>query len=204
MSAGASSPRRYFPGLAVELGAQWIGDTHHRMFALAAELGVETYRQYDQGETSYDLAGSGVLRERDFHTQFADELADLQRVLRRLDELAAEVPPETPWLAPHAAEWDVMSCRRRGHARQEISMRRTPATREVHADLAVDGSSHVVDVRLQPVQAWCCQRRERPRRQPRLEQLHHLDVQVLPPASSTNSTGPSTDARSPARHRAAR
>jgi len=97
------------PGLAVELGAQWIGDTHHRMFALAAELGVETYRQYDQGETSYDLAGSGVLRERDFHAQFADELADLQRVLRRLDELAAEVPPETPWLAPHAAEWDVMT-----------------------------------------------------------------------------------------------
>ena len=80
------------PGLAVELGAQWIGDTHHRMFALAAELGVETYRQYDQGETSYDLAGSGVLREKDFHAQFADELADLERVLRRLDELAAEVP----------------------------------------------------------------------------------------------------------------
>lgn len=27
-------------GLPMELGAQWIGDTHHRMFALAAELGV--------------------------------------------------------------------------------------------------------------------------------------------------------------------
>ncbi len=97
------------PGVAVELGAQWIGDTHHRMFALAAELGVETYPQYDQGETSYDLAGSGVLREKEFHAQFADELADLERVLRRLDELAAEVPPDAPWLAPKAAEWDVMT-----------------------------------------------------------------------------------------------
>jgi monoamine oxidase len=29
------------PGLPVELGAQWIGDTHERMFRLAAELGVE-------------------------------------------------------------------------------------------------------------------------------------------------------------------
>ena len=38
-------------GLPMELGAQWIGDTHHRMFALAAELGVETYTQYDEGET---------------------------------------------------------------------------------------------------------------------------------------------------------
>src|SRR6478752_9819367 len=97
------------PGLPVELGAQWIGDTHHRMFALATELGVETYPQYAHGETSYDLAGSGVLREKEFHAQFADELADLERVLRRLDELAAEVPVGAPWLAPRAAEWDVLT-----------------------------------------------------------------------------------------------
>jgi monoamine oxidase len=64
-------------GVTVELGAQWIGDTHRRMFALAAELGVDTYPQYDQGETSYELAGSGVLRENDFHARFGDELAEL-------------------------------------------------------------------------------------------------------------------------------
>jgi monoamine oxidase len=46
------------PGVPIELGAQWIGDTHHRMFALAAELGVDTYPQYDEGETSYELDGS--------------------------------------------------------------------------------------------------------------------------------------------------
>ena len=97
------------PGLPVELGAQWIGDTHHRMFALAAELGVETFPQYDEGETSYDLAGSGVLREKEFHARFGSELAELERVLRRLDELAAEVPLEAPWLAPRAAEWDAIT-----------------------------------------------------------------------------------------------
>jgi monoamine oxidase len=96
-------------GVPVELGAQWIGDTHERMFALAAELGVETYAQYDQGETSYDLAGSGVLREKDFHARFADELSDLERVLRRLDELATDVPVDAPWLAPRAAEWDAIT-----------------------------------------------------------------------------------------------
>ena len=94
------------PGLPVELGAQWIGDTHHRMFALAAELGVPTYPQYDDGETSYDLAGSGVLRQSEFHSRFAGELAELEKVFRLLDDLAAEVPPEAPWLAPAAAEWD--------------------------------------------------------------------------------------------------
>lgn len=97
------------PGVPVELGAQWIGDTHHRMFELAAELGVQTFAQYDEGETSYDLGGAGVLREREFHAKFGDELAELERVLRRLDELAAEVPVEAPWLAPRAAEWDVIT-----------------------------------------------------------------------------------------------
>ena len=97
------------PGLPVELGAQWIGDTHERMFALAAELGVETYPQFEDGETSYEFGDTGVLRENEFHTRFADELAELERVLRSLDELAAEVPVEAPWLAPRAAEWDAVT-----------------------------------------------------------------------------------------------
>jgi len=97
------------PGVPVELGAQWIGDTHERMFRLAAELGVETFSQYDEGETSYELDGSGVLRENAFHQRYATELAELERVLRRLDELAAEVPVEAPWLAPRADEWDVIT-----------------------------------------------------------------------------------------------
>jgi monoamine oxidase len=94
------------PGVPVELGAQWIGDTHEKMFRLAAELGVETYPQYDQGETSYDLAGSGVLRENAFRARFTEELAQVERVLHQLDELAAKVPVEAPWLAPRATEWD--------------------------------------------------------------------------------------------------
>lgn len=97
------------PGVSVEIGAQWIGDTHHRMFALADELGVPTFPQYDEGETSYELVGSGVLRERDFHARYGAELAELERVLRLLDELAAEVPPEAPWLAPRAAQWDAIT-----------------------------------------------------------------------------------------------
>lgn len=97
------------PGLPIELGAQWIGDTHERMFRLAAELGVDTYPQYDEGETSYELGDSGVLREKDFAARFASELKELELVLRRLDVLAAEVPVEAPWLAPRAAEWDAVT-----------------------------------------------------------------------------------------------
>jgi monoamine oxidase len=97
------------PGVPVELGAQWIGDTHERMFRLAAELGVETFTQYDEGDTSYELVGSGVLREREFHAKFGSELKELELVLRRLDVLAAEVPVEAPWSAPRALEWDAVT-----------------------------------------------------------------------------------------------
>jgi monoamine oxidase len=72
------------PGVPIELGAQWIGDTHQRMFRLAAELGVQTYPQYDEGDTSYDVGGSGVLRENEFQARFASELRELELVLRRL------------------------------------------------------------------------------------------------------------------------
>ncbi|CAN5523738.1 flavin monoamine oxidase family protein [soil metagenome] len=97
------------PGVPIELGAQWIGDTHERMFRLAAELGVETYAQYDEGETSYELDGSGVLRQNEFHTRYSSELAELEKVLRTLDELATTVPVDEPWLAPRADEWDIMT-----------------------------------------------------------------------------------------------
>ena len=97
------------PGVPVELGAQWIGDTHQRMFRLAAELGVQTYPQYDEGETSYELADSGVLRENEFHARFAAELKELELVLDRLDVLAADVPVDAPWQAPRALEWDAVT-----------------------------------------------------------------------------------------------
>ena len=97
------------PGMPFELGAQWIGDTHERMFALAAELGVETYPQWEEGESSYEICGSGVLPGPEFSARYGDEVAQVDKVLRLLDEMAAEVPPEAPWSAPNAAEWDLIT-----------------------------------------------------------------------------------------------
>ena len=92
-------------GVPLELGAQWIGDTHHRMEALASELGVGIYRQFEDGETSYEFAGE-VLRERAFYAKYAEELSGVERVLRKLDQMAETVPVDTPWLAPEADVWD--------------------------------------------------------------------------------------------------
>lgn len=96
------------PGVFLELGAQWIGDTHHRMTALAADLGISLYRQFEEGETSYEFGGR-VLRGEAFRSAHAQDLAAVERVLRRLDVMAEKVTVSAPWLAPHANEWDRVS-----------------------------------------------------------------------------------------------
>jgi len=93
------------PGVFLELGAQWIGDTHHRMRALADELGVELYAQFEDGETSYEFGGT-VLRGAAFGAQHGDDVAAVDRVLRKLDAMAATVSAAEPWVAPQADEWD--------------------------------------------------------------------------------------------------
>ena len=93
------------PGVFLELGAQWIGDTHHRMIALADDLGVALYPQFEVGETSYEFNGV-VQREAAFHAQHADDVAAVERVLRQLDAMAATVSVAEPWAAPDADAWD--------------------------------------------------------------------------------------------------
>ncbi|PUA80240.1 flavin monoamine oxidase family protein [Nocardioides currus] len=93
------------PGVFLELGAQWIGDTHHRMAALAAELGIALYQQFEDGDTSYEFGGR-VLRGDAFHAAYADDLEHVERVLRELDAMAETVDVAAPWLAPKADEWD--------------------------------------------------------------------------------------------------
>ena len=92
-------------GIPLELGAQWIGDTHYRMQALAAELGVQIYDQFEDGETTYEFAGE-VLRGDAFHEKYSDALRGLERVLREIDRMADTVPVEAPWTAPQADTWD--------------------------------------------------------------------------------------------------
>ncbi len=93
------------PGVPLELGAQWIGDTHRRMFELAAELGVETYAQFEDGETTYEIHGP-VMREAEFRKQNEADLAGLRGVLDKLDELSQQVDVDSPWRCAKADEWD--------------------------------------------------------------------------------------------------
>jgi monoamine oxidase len=96
-------------GIPVELGGQWVGPTQTRMYALAAELGLETFPTYNTGRHVVDLGGR--------QTRMASKrgavpklnpfvLADLFQGLTRFKRLADKVPLDQPWTAPGARVLD--------------------------------------------------------------------------------------------------
>jgi monoamine oxidase len=97
-------------GQIVDLGAQWIGDKHERLRALAAELGVETFAQHAAGKKRLDR-GDGELR---VFTGLLPKIgllgvAELGLVLLRLERLARRVSLDDPLATPGAAALDARS-----------------------------------------------------------------------------------------------
>ena len=93
-------------GTPLELGGEWIGEGHSRMYELVAELGLTTFRTWnDDGMLLLELRGKRstmkpVKGAAPRISPFA--LADLAQGLRRFARLAARVDVERPWLTPGA------------------------------------------------------------------------------------------------------
>jgi monoamine oxidase len=97
-------------GTPLELGGQWVGDGHTRMLELIAELGLSTFRTWnDEGQLLLDLLGKrstvkpvkgAVPRMSPF------ALADLLQGMVRFGRLAARTDLERPWLTPGAGVLD--------------------------------------------------------------------------------------------------
>jgi monoamine oxidase len=94
----------------VEVGGQWIGPTQDHLAALARELGVRTFKTYNDG--NYLFYESGKLTPYSPKGPLGavppDLVADAQiaPVLVNIDAMAKTVPLQAPWTAPNALEWD--------------------------------------------------------------------------------------------------
>jgi putrescine oxidase len=93
-----------------ELGGEWVAPYQSEMHALLAELQLELFHSYREGDHVYLDAG-GVLHR--YHGDEAPLGAASSRAydaaVGKLDALVAELDPEAPWAHPRATELDAIS-----------------------------------------------------------------------------------------------
>src|SRR5579862_3370412 len=93
-------------GTPLELGGQWLGEGHSRMYELVGELGLSTFRTWnDEGLPLLDLQGRQSKMKP--HTRISPfAVADLAQGLLRFTRLAARTDLQRPWLTPDAEVLD--------------------------------------------------------------------------------------------------
>ena len=94
------------PGTIVEVGGQWVGPTQDRVLALIDELGLATFKTYNDGK----LVDFRDARRSEYSGRIPPGAligaAEAQVAIIRLNGMAADVPLDAPWMAPKAVEWD--------------------------------------------------------------------------------------------------
>lgn len=103
---GRTCSRPTSDGTIVDLGGQWIGPTQDHLAALAAEIGATTFPTYNEGKNIEWYRGERSVYEGAI--PMGDPMAVMETIeaMLELNLMAGEVPLETPWTAPKAAEWD--------------------------------------------------------------------------------------------------
>src|SRR3954470_20349303 len=97
-------------GHVAGLGGTWIGPTQNAVAALAAELGLATFAQVDNGNALYNRDGVLLPYPSGGPTGGAPPdptiLPDLVAVIALVDQMSTEVPVDAPWTADKAEEYD--------------------------------------------------------------------------------------------------
>jgi len=96
-------------GKVVEIGGQWVGPTQDRVLALIDELGLKTFDTYVDGKSVYWRNGDRSLYEGAIPPASPTSLVEVLTTINDLNQKAATVPPDAPWKAPQAAEWDAQT-----------------------------------------------------------------------------------------------
>lgn len=86
-------------GKVVEVGGQWVGPGQSRILALAADMGVDTFKTYNDGNNLLYYQGSLLPYSSTGLPPVPDsDLAELlNAIVTEIDPLASEVSLETPW-----------------------------------------------------------------------------------------------------------
>ena len=97
-------------GEETETGGTFAGPTQNHILDLAAELGVDTFPTFNEGENVYFADGTRMTYSDSGPTGTAPPdpsiIPDLATVVARLDEMSKQVPIDAPWEAASAGDWD--------------------------------------------------------------------------------------------------
>lgn len=96
-------------GRQVEMGGQFVAARYARLTQLLAELEIDTFATYDDGENLLDFGDrrrtySGAVPPLPLFALVGMGLAEW-----RLNRMAHSVAPHAPWAARHAADWDAQT-----------------------------------------------------------------------------------------------
>jgi monoamine oxidase len=97
-------------GKVTEGGAEFIGETQDHIAALTKELGLETFKTYNEGNNLYYRNGQSL----PYSTTGPlgpippdpTGAPDAFQALQKLDQMASTINLDAPWESPNAAEYD--------------------------------------------------------------------------------------------------
>jgi monoamine oxidase len=92
--------------LYVDLGGQWIGPTQDKIYALAQEMKVNTFKTYNEGKNVLVLNNKRREYTGLIPTIDLPSLLNIDFVLKKLDRLAQKIDLTHPWRSVHAKDLD--------------------------------------------------------------------------------------------------
>ncbi|MCO5247420.1 MAG: FAD-dependent oxidoreductase [Chitinophagales bacterium] len=90
----------------IDVGAQWIGPTQHKIWDWVYRHKVETVEGHDTGKNIFNYKGKTIKYSGTIPKIDPLSLIDLGIAMKRIDNMAKSINVETPWSHPKAEEWD--------------------------------------------------------------------------------------------------
>ncbi|MGO4297737.1 flavin monoamine oxidase family protein [Glutamicibacter sp. MCAF14] len=97
-------------GATIEIGGQWISPDQTGLYSLINELGIETFERYKEGKSVYlTEEGEAIAYEGADFPVAESTVAEMEKLVKLMNELAADMDPDKPWEHPQAEELDRIS-----------------------------------------------------------------------------------------------
>jgi monoamine oxidase len=97
-------------GKVIEIGGQWVGPTQTKLLGVAKDLGIDTFKTYNEGNYIYYRNGTKTPYEANGPLGAVPPdpqgVADAFSAILKLNQMAAGLDIDAPWTSANAAEWD--------------------------------------------------------------------------------------------------